>query len=239
MSDPMNDDPTMPDDDDARDDILAAELSLGLLSGDALTQAQRRARIDRTFGERVEDWDMRFAQMTDDIAPVMPPKALFRKIKNEAYPDSPKRLWQQLGVLPAVLSAGAAALVLILAIQFGGLMQQGGPTPTFTANLAAQDRSIVVAAVFVEDSGSLFVEWQIGDRIDGRDVELWLIAGTDAPVSLGVLAKGTPITEFAVALALQSLLAGSVLAVSDEPVGGSPTDAPTGDVLAVGDIQTL
>ena len=31
MSDPMNDDPTMPDDDDARDDILAAELSLGLL----------------------------------------------------------------------------------------------------------------------------------------------------------------------------------------------------------------
>jgi anti-sigma-K factor RskA len=55
MSDPMNDDPTMPDDDDARDDILAAELSLGLLSGDALTQAQRRARIERTFGERVED----------------------------------------------------------------------------------------------------------------------------------------------------------------------------------------
>lgn len=33
-------------------------------------------------------------------------------------------------------------------------MQQGGPTPTFTANLAVQDRSIVVAAVFVEDSGS-------------------------------------------------------------------------------------
>ena len=114
-------------------------------------------------------------------------------------------------------------------------MQQGGPTPTFTANLAAQDRSIVVAAVFVEDSGSLFVEWQIGDRIDGRDVELWLIAGTDAPVSLGVLAKGTPITEFAVALALQSLLVGGVLAVSDEPLGGSPT----GDVLAVGYIQTL
>ena len=45
MSDPMNDDPTMPDDDDAREDILAAELSLGLLSGDALTQAQRRALL--------------------------------------------------------------------------------------------------------------------------------------------------------------------------------------------------
>ncbi|MDC1229863.1 hypothetical protein N8Z63_09305 [Octadecabacter sp.] len=156
MSDPMNDDPTMPDDDDARDDIL------GLLSGDALTQAQRRARIGRTFDERVEDWDMRFAQMTDDIAPVMPPKALFRKIKNEAYPDSPKRLWQQLGVLPAVLSAGAAALVLILVIQFGGLMQQGGPTPTFTANLAAQDRSIVVAAVLLKTAAVCLLNGKSG-----------------------------------------------------------------------------
>ena len=187
LPNPMSDETDMTEDDFSRDDMLAAELSLGLVSGDELVQLQRRARIDRGFGELVEDWDIRFAQLTDDIAPVTPPKGLLRKIKNEAYPDSPKRLWQQLGVIPAMLCAGAAAIVLLIALQFGDMMQSNTPTPSFTAQIAAQDESIVVAAAFVQDSNSLFVEWQVGERIEGRDVELWLIAGTDAPVSLGVL----------------------------------------------------
>lgn len=235
----MNDETDIPEDDFSRDDLLAAELSLGLLSGDDLTQAQRRARIDRAFGDLVEDWDIRFAQMTDEIEPVTPPKGLFRKITNEAYPDSPKGLWRQLGILPALLGAGAAALVLVLALQFGGLMQPNTPTPTFVAQIAAEDDSIVVAAAFLEDSGQLFVEWQVGERVDGRDVELWLIAGEDAPVSLGVLNKGTPLTEVAISDEVRILLNGGVLAVSDEPIGGSPTGAPTGAVLAVGAIQAI
>jgi len=36
---------------------------------------------------------------------------------------------------------------------------------------------------------------------------------------------------------LRRRVAGAVLAISDEPEGGSPTGAPTGDVLAVGPVQ--
>ncbi|MCF2870234.1 anti-sigma factor [Octadecabacter sp. G9-8] len=230
----MSDDMDIPEDDFSRDDMLAAELSLGLLSGEDLVQAERRARIDRVFGDLVEDWDMRFAQMSDDIAPVTPPKGLLRKITNEAYPDSPKRLWQQLGILPAFLGAGAAALVLFATLQIGILMQANAPT--FEAQIAAEDESIIVAAAFVEDSGVLSVEWRVGDRVEGRDVELWLIADGNAPVSLGVLNKGTKFTEFAISQDMRRLLAGGVMAVSDEPLGGSPTGAPTGTILAVGQI---
>lgn len=221
------------------DDLLAAELSLGLLSGDAHTQAARRARIDPAFAMLVNDWDIRFSQMTEDIAPVAPPKGLFKRIKNEAYPDSAKRIWQQLGVIPALIGAAAAALVLVVALQFGGIMQPNAVTPTLQARIVAEDESTIVLAAFVPDNGTLFVEWQVGARLPDRDVELWVITGQDAPVSLGVLNKGVKLTEFVVPDDMQDALALSVLAVSDEPLGGSPTGAPTGAILAIGEISRL
>jgi anti-sigma-K factor RskA len=82
-----------PEDDIQRDDVLAAELSRGLLTGDELAQATRRARIDQTFVDLVENWDIHFSTLTDGIAPVAPPKGVFKKIKADAYPESPKRIW--------------------------------------------------------------------------------------------------------------------------------------------------
>lgn len=69
--------------------------------------------------------------------------------------------------------------------------------------------------------------------------ELWAIAGDAAPVSLGVVPENGRIT-----LTLPDALRGSpqsglVLALSDEPPGGSPTGAPTGDVLAVGEVLDI
>ncbi|MGJ8610546.1 MAG: anti-sigma factor [Octadecabacter sp.] len=235
----MSDETDIPEDDAAHDDVLAAELSLGLLEGDALTQAQRRARIDQSFSALVEGWDIRFSSFVDEIAPVTPPKGLFKKITSDAYPESPKRIWQKLGIVPAFLGAGAAALVLFLALQYGLLTQPNAIAPTMVAEMAAEDTPLVVAAAYVEENATLFVEWQAGDRIAGRDVELWLIAGNDAPVSLGVLSQGESITEVSIPAGLRGLLDGGVLALSDEPLGGSPTGAPTGAVLAAGELSTL
>lgn len=235
----MSDQSDIHEDDFGGDDILAAEFSLGLLSGEDHAQAARRARTDRAFAELVEDWDIRFSQMTETISPVTPPKNLFRRIAAEAYPDSAKGLWRQLGVLPALLGAGAAALVLLVAVQFGGIGQPDGPIASLGTRMVAEDNSTVVVAAFVEDSDTLFVEWQVGDRGADRDIELWLIAGDAAPVSLGLLNPDTQITEFAIPANLRSLLAGSTLAVSDEPLGGSPTGAPTGDILAIGAVAAI
>lgn len=235
----MSDASDIPTDGPERDDLLAAELSLGLLTGDELSQTARRARIDPVFADRVADWDARFAQMTDSIAPVTPPKGIWRKITNEAYPESPKRIWQQLGILPAFFGAAAAALVFVLALQIGALMQPDVPGATLTARMEAQDNSLIVAANFVPESGTLVVEWEEGERIEGRDVELWLIAGDNAPVSLGVLNKGTPLTQIQLPADVQLALVGGTLAVSDEPLGGSPTGAPTGDIMALGAVTAL
>ncbi|MEL6126646.1 MAG: anti-sigma factor [Pseudomonadota bacterium] len=59
-----------------------------------------------------------------------------------------------------------------------------------------------------------------------------------AQVSLGVLPE-EPDARISVAVALRPLLPGGTLAISDEPPGGSPTGAPTGEVLAVGAVEPI
>ncbi|WP_277979677.1 anti-sigma factor domain-containing protein, partial [Sphingomonas phyllosphaerae] len=68
----------------------------------------------------------------------------------------------------------------------------------------------------------------------GRSAELWAIAEGGAPVALGLLEAGRP-TRLVVAQTRRALLrAGTTLAVSIEPPGGSPDPAPTGPVVAAG-----
>jgi anti-sigma-K factor RskA len=141
--------------------------------------------------------------------------------------------------VPAFLCVGAAALTLLVALQFGSYMQPDAVTPTSVARVVAQDNGLVVAAAYVEDSGQLFVERQIGARAQGRSLELWSIAGDAAPLSLGILATDETINEIIIPESLRIKMVGATLAISDEPAGGSPTGAPTGAVLAVGEITTL
>lgn len=235
----MIDESITPEDDTPCDDVLAAELSLGLLTGNELAQATRRARIDQTFAGSVEDWDIHFRTLTEETAPVSPPKGLFKKIKADAYPESPKCIWKNLRIVPAFLCAGAAALTLLVALQLGGYIQTNPVTPTSVARVVAQDNSLVVEAAYVGDSGQLFVERQVGASAQGRSLELWVIAGDGAPVSLGVLAIDETIDEIMVPENLRNQMVGAMLAICDEPFGGSPTGAPTGAVLATGKITAL
>ena len=68
----------------------------------------------------------------------------------------------------------------------------------------------------------------------GKDFELWIIRGKEAPVPAGLLRAGQ--SGAVLASIDPRLLAGGAdaLAVSIEPTGGSPTGAPTGDVVLVG-----
>ena len=70
-----------------------------------------------------------------------------------------------------------------------------------------------------------------------QSYELWLLpAEGDAPISLAVLGA----LDARVALAPERrvrLRAGAKLAVSVEPAGGSPSGAPTGPVILVGEVR--
>ncbi|MFB9151089.1 anti-sigma factor [Roseovarius ramblicola] len=219
------------------DHILAGEYALGLLSAEEA--AAFEARMVREPGLRAAyaQWATDLAALTDDVAPQPPPAHVWRRLEAGLFPDTRRARWPRRLV---VWGGGlAAAAVLALAVVIGGNWGAPPQTPAeaiYRAEVAAEDRSLVVEAVYDAATGTLLVDRAAGAPAPGRALELWLIADEDAPVSLGVLPedrRGTlPVPD-----ALRPRLPGAVLAVSDEPSGGSPTGAPTGDVLATGAVR--
>lgn len=210
------------------DDALAAEYALGLLGADEARRFEDRLAQEPELRAAYARWAGHFAALTDDIAPVEPPAHLRRRILGIA-PRAPvwRRGW--------AWAAGVAVAALLVWINFGApVMRDDGPE--LLAEIAAEDRALVLSAAYDADSAQLVLDRQAGQAAPGRVLELWLIAGDAAPVSLGVL-PDDPRAQIAVPQALRDgLVEGAILAVSDEPPGGSPTGQPTGAVLAVGAI---
>ena len=74
----------------------------------------------------------------------------------------------------------------------------------------------------------------VGMDAGGRAPELWVVPADGRPRSLGIIAASDARTMI-VASGHRPLLArGVTLAVSLEPVGGSPTGQPTGPVVMTG-----
>ena len=107
------------------------------------------------------------------------------------------------------------------------------------SEIASEDRSLRVLAVVDPVAHTVRITRTDGGPVSGRVLELWGIpADGTGPVSLGVLPE-TETAEILVPEALFGKAEGLTLALSDEPVGGSPTGAPTGDVLAIGPLTAL
>lgn len=219
------------------DKALAGEYALGLLPPDEAAAFEARLATDPVLRAIYADWAEDLARLTDRIEPVAPPPWVFGKIEARLFGRGRKR-----GSWLSWAMGAVAAAVLVVAVGLGTGVFDRGPTPpgspAYVAEIAAEDRSLVVAAAYDAGQGRLFIDRQSGAPREGRALELWLIAGEDAPVSLGVLPAEAQ-ADLTVPAALRARLDGAVLAISDEPPGGSPTGTATGDILAVGEITNL
>jgi anti-sigma-K factor RskA len=65
----------------------------------------------------------------------------------------------------------------------------------------------------------------------GKSAQLWAIVGTAAPRPLGLFHEAGTRVE-ADARSATPMAPGTTFAISLEPIGGSPTGAPTGPVVA-------
>ena len=223
---------------DRDDRTLAGEYTLGLLSADETAAFEARMVQDPALRALYAQWAEDVAGLTDDITPHAPPARVWQQIEAGLFDDTRARgSW--LRRLTLWGGGLVAAAVLLLAVFLPDLVERGPVPPVdppYVAQIAAEDGSLVVQAVYDDATGTLFVDREAGGAAPGRALELWLIAGEDAPVSLGVMPQDAQ-AILAVPDDLRRRVAGAVLAISDEPEGGSPTGAPTGAVLAVGPVQ--
>ncbi|WP_297769519.1 anti-sigma factor [uncultured Roseovarius sp.] len=222
---------------DRDDRVLAGEYTLGLLSADEAAAFEARMVREPELRALYAQWAEDFTGLTDDIAPQAPPARVWQQIETGLFGTRERRSWLRRFTFWG--GGIVAAAVLVLAVFLPDLVERGPVPPVdppYVAQIASEDGSLVVQAVYDDATGSLFVDRESGGAAPGRALELWLIAGEDAPVSLGVMPQDAQ-SILRVADDLRGRVAGAVLAISDEPEGGSPTGAPTGDVLAVGPVQ--
>lgn len=224
------------------DDVLAAEYALGVLAQTERQTAERRIGRDRSFADLVAQWESRLAPWIDQIAPVKPSHEVWSRIIASLPPlraqsGAKNRAWWQEVSFWRGWAIGASGLALVsLAALFIAIKTpapaplvaaiDGGGHHHFVATIDPARASIaVVPAAFSADAT--------------RVAELWLIPAGGKPHSLGLLrADRTVILAIPADLAAQATSA-SVLAVSLEPPGGSPTGAPTGPVIAQGKLTSL
>lgn len=225
------------EEDHGNDTALAGEYVLHLLDDADRIAFEQRMAEEPALKELVREWDEQLSLLTQDIAPVAPPPAVKARLQETLFAQDTARrgsLWGWLagGLVAAGLVAGTVLLAPVL-------NPGADPEPAFTASIAAEDGTLVVEARFMLETRTLRVARQTGQVRAGRAQELWLIAeGAEAPVSLGLLSPARE-TRLTLPERLVAQMANAVLAISDEPAGGSPTGAPTGAVLAVGPVTGL
>lgn len=234
---------TEPTDISPDDNALAAEFSLGLLPPEEVAAFEARLRREPALVAVVTAWQAEFATLAEtEVTPVTPPAALQGLIETRLFGDIPTSRWSPTAIWRGLALTGIASTVTLGALLvFGPVATRApdfAPSPALVAQLAPVSGQAQFVALFDRDVATLRVQQAAGTPAPQRAQELWLIIGDNAPVSLGLLsADGT--TVISVDDSLGAALEQAVLAVSDEPPGGSPTGAPTGDILAAGPIFSL
>ncbi|RWM04016.1 MAG: anti-sigma factor [Mesorhizobium sp.] len=227
------------------DDLLAAEYVLGVLAADDRQIASRRVDTEAAFARLVDAWEVHFAPMAATYAAVEPPASVKVAIDRRLFASSASNstapsggLWRSLAFWRGLAAAAIAALALYVALPYVNPPVQP-PGTRLVASLAADNSNVKYLAVYDAARHEVGLSLVSGDHGAGKDFELWMIEGKNAPVSMGVIPAGQT-ARMAVTPAVQQKLAqGAVLAVSLEPSGGSPTGQPTGPVMAAGDLKGI
>jgi anti-sigma-K factor RskA len=220
------------------DELLAAEVALGVLSGPERAQAERRRAREPAFDALVLAWEERLAPWAAGIEAVSPPPYVWDRIVTQLPPQTARRagLWQSLSFWRGLaLASGALAAACLAALVYLGTLPpssplvaaiDGGGHHHFVATVDTGRGTIaVVPAAFAADAT--------------RVPELWLVPPEGKPHSLGVLRADRAVTITIPPGLIPHTTRNAVLAVSLEPPGGSPTGQPTGPVIASGKLTTL
>jgi anti-sigma-K factor RskA len=223
--------------------MTAGEYVLGTLDADEHRAFARRLMTDPGAVALVADWQARLAPLLLTAPDAFVPADLWSRIDMATRPaandNQPAWRWK--------IATVAAAL---LAVVTSGLALRPRPAPPvpIIAQAPVQGFAQQIAALSSEGgSPALLVTYDAGSgrmRVvpvnvsprPGHSLELWVIAGKAAPKSIGLMPK-----EGAAALSLMKVdpALDTTIAVSVEPMGGSPTGAPTGPVVYSGKMIAL
>jgi len=224
-------------------DLLAAELALGVLEGDERAQAMRLSLADPAFAAAVAAWRARLEPLGEDFAETAPPDlwpAIEARLGDRGTTLRQLRFWRW-GALGSGALAASLAAMLVFAPK---------PEPvTVVREVVRAPDTMAMAQLGGEAGASLAANYDPGQgalriraiAMPQSDLapELWVIPADGVPRSLGLVsASGT--TNVAVPARLRALIVdGATLAITMEPVDGAPHAAPSSAPVAAGKISKI
>lgn len=226
-------------------EMLAAELALGVLDGSERAEAQRLVLADPAFAAEVEAWRARLDDMSHGYAEATP-RDLWPAIETRLNAADDRetvrklRFWRWSAIGSSAVAASLAAAMLLLP----------GPAPvTVVREIVRAPDQVAVAQLGGEAGALLAANYDPGEgmlRIRAIDMpqselapELWIIPADGVPRSLGLVdARGT--TRVAIPAKLRAhMVDGSTLAITMEPIAGAPHAGPSSPAVAAGKISKI
>lgn len=231
-----------PPDPEAPADMTAAELALGVLDGEERAAALRRVLADPAFARDVARWRRHLAALFADWPEATPGEGGEARLMTAIDPASEPRNAAARGWKWATALSSLAAAVLLVALVQRPIRIVPAPAPP---PVSAPEP--LLAVLQPEGAKPFAALYQPGTREvrvaggvtvpAGRDAELWAIGADGVPRALGLLPRdggGRVRVERGLDVG-----AGVTLAISIEPLGGSPKPTPTGPVVATGALTLI
>jgi anti-sigma-K factor RskA len=218
-------------------DKLAAEYVLGTLKGGARRRFEGWLHDDAALRGITADWRARLTPMSEFATAVTPPGRVWRVLEQRLHLRRAGSWWQfWRGDAPAFwrpLGLAAMAATLVLAVTLAQ-WRSNLPAVDYVATLSDDKAQAALLVTADQRHGALNVRLAAGvapaaDRV----LQLWAVPKAGAPRSLAVLPRSGAVRIALPAGALGDDVA--LLAVSVEPLGGSPTpDKPSGPIIYKG-----
>jgi anti-sigma-K factor RskA len=219
------------------DRLLVAEYALGLLDAVEHERLSQRLAIEPELRRELSLWRLRLSSLDDEFAEAPAPAGVLERVEARLFPSAatPRRvgLWESLAFWRGLAAAGFA--VAVVAVGFNLFVPRPLPTgEELVAALEAEGSSLKLVAFYDQRAGTVRIAALSGAAVPGKDYELWAIRGASPAVSMGVIPVDSK-SDIRLTDALKRDLApGTVLAVTLEPKGGSPTGVATGPIVAKG-----
>ena len=243
--------------DEGNDNLRYAEYVLGVLDADARAAVAQEVQTTDEAAAAVALWQRRLMPLSEQIAGVAPAPYVWARIRDDLRLDAPtfatpriesKGLWNNLA-LWHWLGIGATAVAVALLAVVVTPRRENVPTTAETAPAKApagymvstiqQDSGVTgwTATMDLDRARMIVVPAAPSALPSGKAPELWLIPAGGKPISVAMIKRDAPTTIALEPSLLAKLGPTAALAVSVEPVGGSPTGQPTGAVIAKGAIS--
>lgn len=215
---------------------LAARYVIGSLRGLARRKFIKLQMQYPALRDEVIFWELHLNELTQQIPTQAAPQAAWATLQQrlgwqrlpDAQPPAKTPWW-------AWLSSAVAAVLLIVVVQ-QTTVQQPEPVPSTDRIAVIQNDAARTLWLIEQREQELYVSATANvDPLSNEDYQLWMLpANGEAPISLGLLPQqGQRTLPVPSTIDLNQVAA---LAVSREPLGGSPEAIPTGPVVFTTDL---